>query len=214
MRLAVVAAVLRSPPRRGATPDAAVAPRRRYPGIHRESLDRSVDSRGHPSDPRRSDVRRDRGVRDRRKGQGHHDDRVTQQRMARRSRSTATRSRWQHYRAARPRDRRRRRRGRDTPTTRRTAVFHMPPRRRAHDRRRSIPPENVVTAADLPDGTEGVVSGRPLLVRDPWSRPVRLQRPDTHRVPARAAHRRSPSRRRQHAVARRRRRLAGRPRSA
>jgi hypothetical protein len=44
------------------------------------------------------------------------------------------------------------------------AVFHM---RRAGERTLAaiVPPENVVTAADLPDGTEGVLSGRPLLVR-------------------------------------------------
>lgn len=44
------------------------------------------------------------------------------------------------------------------------AVFHM---RRAGERTIAtiLPPESVVAAADLPGGTEGVVSGRPLLVR-------------------------------------------------
>jgi len=45
-----------------------------------------------------------------------------------------------------------------------SAVFHM-----ARDGERTVatiePPESVLTAAELPDGTEGAVSGRPLLVR-------------------------------------------------
>ncbi len=44
------------------------------------------------------------------------------------------------------------------------ALFHM---RRSGERTIAsiLPPESVVAAADLPEGTEGIVSGRPLLVR-------------------------------------------------
>jgi hypothetical protein len=46
----------------------------------------------------------------------------------------------------------------------RSAVFHL---RRAGERTIAgiVPPESIVTPGDLPDGTEGVISGRPLLVR-------------------------------------------------
>jgi len=45
-----------------------------------------------------------------------------------------------------------------------SATFHF---RRGGERTYAdiIPPENIIAPADLPDGTEGVISGRPLLVR-------------------------------------------------